>query len=402
MTAFSFIAYDKQGVRKAGTIEAISRSDALAKLARQSLIVSKLEQAQSRTIDDRAAAPRSMQPWTAQFIRQLATLAGAEIPIDRALRMIQRQQKKPKLADLVGRLADELAGGQALFAVLGSRSLGVPAAAQAIIRAGELAGDHVAGLERAADYLERDLGIRAKVRSALLYPAFLLVTALGAIGVICVFLVPALMPLFEENGAAPPIALAMLAKLSSFLRDHGILTLATCLGAVVFWWGVRHQRSVRYAIDGAKLAMPLMGQTLTDIDAIAMSRTMAALFSSGVAATEALDVSASVVANSRLQAELKTVAKAVSEGGAISVALRRAKRFDSDLAEFCEIGEATGKLGPMLDHYGDIVEEALNRRIENLSSLLGPIVTLVTGVLVGTVVISIAQSIMSVSDLAIR
>ncbi len=402
MIHFRYTAHAKLGGRVTGDLPARSRAEALETLARQDLIVSRLE---ATTVKPHAGVRIDRSPsrqWLGQLMRQLAVLAAADVPIDRAIHMIAGQQSKPRHGALVRQIADRITRGGALSDALADQALGLPGATIAIVKAGEGAGQNAQGLALAADYLERQNGLMDKVQSAMLYPAIVLVTAIGALGVISAVLVPALLPLFRDNGVEPPLALTVLAAVSSGLQHYGGPAAALIVGALIALRLAMRSPSCVVLRDRVKLALPLAGRLIREIDAIAFSRTLSALMSSGVPAPDALSLSATSLANAVLRREVQDIAVAVSAGTSISEALARLKWLDRSLAEFAAIGEMTGKLGPMLWNYATLMDTALNQRIERLTAVLGPAITLATGLIVGIVVVTIMQSILSVNELALR
>lgn len=409
MPRFSYTAYDDSGARTTGTIAAQSREEALEALFRQGSYPTEL-------IDDGGRAPP--RPWwerelfaagslsrrgLALLTRELATLIKAELPVDEALRIASLQPLMPRRTrQVVGLVLGRVLEGASLSEALEARAGTFPAYYVGIVRAGEVGGTLGQALEELAGFLERSSESRARIGSALLYPALLLIAAAGALLVIMTVLIPTIAPLFKDVGAEPPFVVQFLLDVQEAVATHWLLALLIPVGLVAGYLVLARNERWRVARDRLLLRVPLVSSLIQNGQTATMSRTLGTLIRNGVPMLQALQISSGALSNRAMAAAMQRCATEIKEGATLMSALGRSGLFPELALRLTGVGEQTGQLDVMLERVGGIYEAALQRQLLRLTSLLTPILTIAIGVLVGGLLLSVMGAIFSINELAFR
>ena len=303
MPRFRYKAYRNNGAVTTGELMVESRQAALQTLARKAEIVIELEEATARNDlpwwqreigSSRALSTRALS----DFLRELSGLISANLPVDEALRIIAIQPAiKPSLRALVADILERVTSGASLSAAMAARDGAFPAFVVRLVGAGEASSSLDAVLADLSRYLEQASERSAKLTSQLLYPAVLIAAAIIALTVITTVLVPAVKPLFEDAGAAPPTIIAALSWIAETMSAYGLLLafaiFGSLLGLLILW----RSPSGRLALDRAILNSPFIGNLIRQTETARLSRTLLALVRNGVPLTEALRIAAGVLAN---------------------------------------------------------------------------------------------------------
>jgi general secretion pathway protein F len=408
MATFRYKAYDAAGSVETGTIEAATREAALEALARRGRLASEIDEAEREPaaaswrlpgLKRRAFTPAAL----ALFVRELATLTRAALPIDETLRIIALQPLLPPASRAVARAVEErVVAGSSLSDALAAAGPSLPEYVSRLVRAGEAAGALPETLEDLADFIERATTQRERVKSALLYPAVLLAAALVALTVIVMVLVPAIAPLFADAGVPPPLPITLLSGFAGLLAESWPLLLAGLAGAVLLGRRLLANEALATRLDRALLDLPLAGSIIRRRETARLARTLAILQRGGLVMLDALDIAARVPANRAYRSAVADARAAISQGGSLSTALSASGLFPEVALRLVAIGEKTGRLGPMLTKLADMEEAVLARHLDRLTGLVGPTLTVLIGLVVGGLVLSVLGAVVSLNDLAIR
>ena len=408
MTIFSYAAYDPSGRTVEGEIEAASAAVAAELLHKRGLIAFRTVQlagGRRRAAGANAAFGRASAlslGELADFSRQLATLLRAELPLDQCLRLVASQSARGRSGQLADRLAEEVIAGAALSEAMARALPAAPAFIASLIRAGEARGTLTAAFGELARILERRVEVRARVRSALVYPAVLLVVALATIALVVGVLVPTLMPLFRDSGKEPPAALALADAIARLLTDQwpAVLGGGGLAIAGLVWIGRR--QAVRAGVERVLLRLPLVGPLIVANNVAMLSGTLGTLLRNGVPLVAALDLAATVVSGGRFRASLQRAAQSVKEGGKLAPALQRDPIYPEMAVRFVTIGEESSKLDDMLLHLADVTGADSQRRIDTLLTLFTPALTLVVGLVIGGLILTVMQAVLGVNEIALQ
>lgn len=408
MPRYRYRAYDGSGALKAGELWVESRQDALQALARKSQIAIELEEATGKATlpwwQREIGTNRSLSTNAlAEILRELSGLIAASLPVDEALRIMAVQPAiKPYQRRLVTDLLDRITSGASLSEAMSAQQGAFPAFVVRLIHAGEVSGSLDQILADLSRYYEQANTRSAKIRAQLLYPIVLLAAAVMALAVITTILVPALKPLFEDAGTAPPTIIAALSWVAETLSAYGGLIILAAVGIILAGIFVWLRPSGRAAFDRILLDLPYFGPLTRQSETARLARTLASLIHNGVLLNEALRIATGVLANTALSSALESVAHHVEQGRSLSAELQRTGAFPELLSRLARVGEETGQLDVMLTKVAEAYERIVETRLERFMTLLTPVLTVVIGGFVGFLVISVMNAILSANALVLQ
>ncbi len=337
----------------------------------------------------------------ALFTRELATLVGAGLPLDRALSTIAEQSQSEAPAATASRLLQRVRGGASLADALAEQPEVFPNYYIGLVRAGEAGGSLHEVLGNLTDSLERARTLREDVRAALNYPILVLIAAGISIVILLVGVIPEFEPLFADAGAALPLTTRVVLAVSQAFRAYW-WTLP--VAAVLLLLAIRRaQRSeaVRARLDAGLLRLPLIGPLIKKIEAARFCRTLGTLLRNGVDVVPALDMSVETLSNARMAGALAEAAPRLRRGEGLAEPLSATGAFPALAIQLMQIGETSGQLDAMLLTAAGVYDEEVRRDTSKLISMLVPVVTLVLGVVVAALIGSILSAILSSYDLPV-
>lgn len=405
MGTFQYRAADAQGKVVEGTLEAPEAAGVVAKLQERGLIPIRVAQAGAGKAPGRAvrlALPRGgRKPGSREllaFTQELSALVGAGLPLDRALATVRELSDNPEVERIVGDVLTAVRGGKGLADSLGDHEF-FPSIYVNMVRAGEVGGFLDTALTRLAEYLERSEELRNEVVSALIYPAFLMVSLGGSLVFMLLYVLPRFSALFSDMGQALPLATRLVLSASEMLRSYWWTSLVV-VGVLAFAW--RRQNATpagRFAIDQAKLRLPAIGTILRKVGVSRLARTLGTLMKSGVPLVRALGIAREVAGNEVIARALDEVEVGVREGAGVAEPLARSGVFPQLAVQMIGVGEETGRLDDMLIRVADHYDRDVRVQLVRFTRLLEPVLILVMAGVIAFVVVSILQAIFSLNDL---
>lgn len=404
MPRFRYAAYTPAGVIERGEIEGQTRADALSVLSARGLMPFESAEVHGGA----AGAPAWWLPRRsnrlplkvyADLTRELSVLLTADIPLDASLRLLTRQTSNRRLAAPAERLLAAVTAGQPLSAAITAVDPQAPAVLPSLLRAGEARGGLAPALVDLAAFFESRMEMQSRIRSALTYPAILCVTALGAIGVIIGVLVPAVMPIFTDSGAPPPLVLGLARDLGDLVTHQWHLLAAGTMVFVAAAGALLRRPAVRAGLDRAALAVPGIRHLVREASTALFARTLGTLLRNGVSLLPALDIAASVVPSPVIRRAVVEAAERVKEGRRLAEALGRTGQFSEFALRFVAVGEEASRLDGMLLHLADLGARETQRSIDRAMTLVSPLLTIGIGALIGGLFVSIVRALLSVNEL---
>lgn len=335
----------------------------------------------------------------ALFTRQLATLLLAGVPLDEALGATARQTSAARVKSLLLQVRAKVLAGHSLATSLADFPDAFSDLYRAMVRAGEHAGLLGAVLDQLADYIERRQYLQQQVQMALLYPATLLVVALGVIALLMGLVMPELLALFQRTGSELPLLTQGLIAVSGFVAGWWWLLL---LLAVALPLGVRallRDEAWRLRRDKFVLGLPLVSRLLVAADTARFAATLSILGSSGVALVDALAIACGVMANRVLRQRTLQSVTAVQEGGSLAQALEACGFFPPMLTQMVASGESSGTLDVLLKRAAAAQERELELTLNGLMKVLEPAIIVLMAVIVGAIVLAVLLPIMQMNTL---
>jgi len=406
MTTFRYRAYGVDGGFAEGTVEATSPEAASAALWSQGLTPFQMRQADSsgtrwwnREISLSGGARRGD---LLEFTRGFAMLNAAEIPLDDALRILQKQASSSRPRRLVDDLLAAVLNGTPLSDAMARQPKIFPVDYVAVVRAGEIGGTLNDVFVELADLLERRAEIQARIQSALIYPCMLIALSLGTLGIVIGGLIPALAPIFEQSGKPMPASIQFMLT----LRDSWLEIILGAALAVASLGGAsliaNRRPELRQAIDRGKLLLPVIGSFLRQREAARFSRTLGTLLKAGVPLIHAVRSACSVVANRQMAAGIERAIEDIQQGVAVHRALQKQAVLPGIALQMISVGEQAGKLDRMLTRVAILLERQIQSSIDRFMSALTPALTVGIALLVGALIMPVMNAVLSLNDLAAR
>jgi general secretion pathway protein F len=409
MPDFDYVVIDPAGKERRGLLRAESAEAARAALAGKKLFVVRLGEGRGGALPDARTMglagllarrrARLSGKELALFTRQLSTLALVA-PLEEALRTIMRQSEKTHVRTIVGSVHAGIVEGRSLGEAMSGEPRSFPGLYRAMIAAGERSGSLPALTERLANLLERQSAMRGKLLAALAYPSAIAIFAVVVVMALMIFVVPLVVEQFDTLGQQLPLLTRIVMGLSAFLARWwwALLVLSVLLG-LGSWRALRNE-SVRLRVDGALLRVPFLGRLLRDLHAARMARTLSTMVESRLPVMEGLALTVPTVHNRVLRAATAEIVEAVRGGGSLSTAMRRVGVFPPLLVYLAASGESAGRLDMMLERAADYLEREFDAFSAAALSLLEPIIIILMGLVVATIILSILLPIMQLQDLA--
>ena len=322
------------------------------------------------------------------FSRQIATMMKSGVPIVTALEIISGGQKNPKMKELVNTIRADLEGGSSMYEALSKHPVQFDELYRNLVRAGESAGVLETVLDTIASYKENIESLKGKIKKALYYPATVVAVAMLVSAVLLVFVVPQFETTFASFGAELPAFTLMILAASDFMISYWWLVLLVIVGTGVAFVMAKN-RSIKFAqlIDRTMLKLPIVGQILHNSAIARFARTLAVTFQAGVPLVEALDTVAGATGNVVYEQAVRRIRDDVSVGYQVNLAMKQVNLFPHMVVQMVAIGEEAGALDTMLFKVAEFYEQEVNNAVDALSSLLEPLIMIILGVIVGSMVV---------------
>ena len=333
------------------------------------------------------------------FARNLGAMLGAGLSLARALSVLERQTKNPKFSRVITEVAGGVRRGDALHVALAKFPNMFSRIFVAMVRSGEEGGDLSGSLGTMADQMERMYQLKKKIRSALIYPAVVIVAIVGIGALMMVNVVPTLAQTFEEMNAELPASTKLIIAISNFLVEYTILSLGLTVALGILVYMALRTSLGRRVSDFIFLRTPLIGSMVREVNAARTSRTLASLLASGVDVLASLEITGDVVQNSYFREVIEKARKGVSQGEPLSTMfVRREDLYPAFVGEMMAVGEETGETTEMLKRLAIFYEEEVDRKTKDLSTIIEPFLMLFIGSAVGFFAISMITPIYSLSQ----
>ncbi|MDZ4190972.1 type II secretion system inner membrane protein GspF [Ectopseudomonas chengduensis] len=398
MNRYRFEAADGHGKIEQGSLEADSPRSAMGLLRGRGLTPLRIEEAQ-HSGGAGLFSPRLSDADLAWATRQLASLLGASLPLEAALSATVEQAERRHIAETLGAVRSDVRNGMRLADALATRPRDFPGIYRALIAAGEESGDLAQVMERLADYIEERNNLRGKILTAFIYPAVVGLVSIGIVIFLLGFVVPQVVSAFSQARQDLPALTRVMLQASDFVRAWGWLCL---LGLVGSGWGWRlylRDDAARLGWHSRVLQLPLVGRFVLGVNTARFASTLAILGSAGVPLLRALDAARQTLANDRLALCVADATLRVREGVSLASALRVGKVFPPILIHLIASGEKTGALPPMLERAAQTLSRDIERRAMGMTALLEPLMIVIMGGVVLTIVMAVLLPIIEINQL---
>lgn len=399
MSTYVFKAIDLAGVKAKGEVDAESKQAVSDQLKSRGLIVLDIADKRSSKEIELAFMKKVKIAELAVFARQLSTMITSGMSILRAFYVLEEQSESKYLKETIVQVRKDVEAGLSLSDSLARHPKVFNELFIAMVRAGEIGGVLESSLLRVADQLEKDASLRRQVRSAMIYPAFVIVFAMIVLLALVTFLIPVFEKVFEQFGGELPAITQVSVGLSKLVTGEWWLLIglsALAIGGFVKW---KNSKWGREQWDRIRLRIPMKIGTIVQEVAIARwSRTLASLTSAGVPLLQALEIVGKTSGNVVIDDAMESVIASVKRGGTLSAPLTKAPIFPGMVIHMVSVGEETGALDTMLDKIADFYEDRVAASVKALTSLLEPVMIIVIGGIVGFIVISMYMPLFTIYE----
>jgi len=393
MALYRWQGISPRGETLSGEMEAPTRDAVLARLRGQRIqpIPDKIRE-RGKGFDREIALPglsESVKPGDIViFTRQLATMIDAGLPIVQCLDILSTQTEKKKFRNLIRQLKEDVEAGSTFTDALRKHGKVFEDLYISMVSAGEIGGSLDTILQRLAHYMEKSIKLKRKIKGAMIYPATIISVAIIVTTVLLVWVIPVFAELFSSFGKALPAPTQFVINLSNFTIAYFPYLLVIVIAAAVALRQFYKTESGQLVIDRMMLELPVFGDLIRKSSVARFTRTLSTLVSSGVPILDALLITAKTAGNMIVERAVLATRVSISEGNSISEPLQASKVFPPMVCQMISVGESTGSLDSMLTKIAEFYEDEVDQIVNNLTTLMEPIVILVLGVIIGGLVIS--------------
>ncbi len=391
MPVYNYQARTKVGEIQAGRVDAADKKRASEILQRNGLIVVLIEEA--REIPIYARRLKLFERIGARdlviFTRQMTTLFEAEVPLLATLQTVANQTEKLSFREKIFEISADVEGGSALSDALARHRTVFSEFYVHMVKAGEASGKLDEVLLYLANHIEREYEVVSKVKGAMIYPAFLVVGFFAALFIMMIFVIPQLTSVLEESGQKLPLFTNIIIGTSGFLRSYWYIVLFLIFGGGIFLSRYIRTKTGKEIWDRVQLKLPILGAILQKVYLFRFTESLSTLIEGGISITRALAIARDVTGNSVYKAILNEAQEEVRRGGTIGGALGLHREIPPLVTQMVVVGEQAGKLVQVLRNVARFYQRDVDNAVDNISSLIEPVLIVAIGLGVGVLVAGI-------------
>ncbi|MFN4033167.1 MAG: type II secretion system F family protein [Fimbriimonadales bacterium] len=389
MPYFNYTIRDANGQTRQGKVEAPNAEELKKRLQAEGLQVLEVTEDRKAPRVPAGGYGRVKLSDLAIFSRQFSTMLDAGVSLIRCLDVLQAQTNNARLRKILIDLSARVESGESLSRSMARHPKAFSQLIIGLIRAGEVGGVLEESLQRIAGFLEKDVELRRKIRSALTYPVIVLLAAIGIVIFLVTWLVPQFAELFKELGIKEmPAMTQFLIDLSALFTQRWYVVVLSVIAILIAYKLFVSTRVGRRVADRVKLRIPVFGPLHHKIVMARFSRTMGTLLASGVPILQAMETVAGVVGNSVVSDAVIESRSRIREGEKIADPLQRSKMFSPMVVHMISVGEESGSLDHMLNKIADFYENEVEMTIASLTAAIEPVMIVLLGFIVGFIVIA--------------
>ncbi|NOZ10623.1 MAG: type II secretion system inner membrane protein GspF [Gammaproteobacteria bacterium] len=402
MAAFEYEALDERGRTQKGVATADSARQVRQQLREQGLTPTRVDTAEGKSRKEGGSRIGRIRLSVADLTiitRQFATLIGSDLTVEETLRALIAQSESEKVKKILTRIRAMVMEGTSLTEAIGAFPDAFPGIYRASVLAGEASGKLAVVLERLADFTEARQALSQRVGVALIYPVILMVMAFSIVMFLFIYVVPKVVKVFQDTGQDLPVITQVFIAMTDYLQQYGLVTLVILIAVGVATTFFLRLPKPQYQFHGLLLRIPGIRRLSRGLNTARMARTLAIMVGSGVPLLTAMKASRDVITNRVLRRAMATATDEVREGVSLGKALGRSKLYPPILVQMVSSGEASGKLGEMLDKAASTQERELEARIAVMVGIFEPVMILVMGGIVMLIVLAILLPIFDINQL---
>jgi len=385
MTVYVWEGKSSQGGQQKGSVEAANEAAARLLLRKQNIQLGRIKEKPKDILANIALLqPKVTAKDLVLFTRQLSTMVDAGLPLIQGLEILANQEPNKTFQKILLQIKTDVEAGATFADALKKHPKVFDNLYTSLVAAGELGGVLDTILQRLATYIEKNEKLKAKVKSALVYPVTILIIAAVVVIVMLVFVIPVFQEMFSSLGGQLPALTQGVVDLSAFLRRNFLYLLAIVVGIVVAFNRIRATDKGEYFFDRLALKLPIFGLLLRKVAVAKITRTLGTMLTSGVPILDGLDIVAKTAGNRIVEEAIMATKASISEGKTIAEPLSKSGVFPSMVCQMVSVGESTGALDAMLIKIADFYDDEVDAAVEALTSLIEPFMMVFLGGTVGT------------------
>jgi type IV pilus assembly protein PilC len=409
MATFAYEALNATGKPQKGTVEAATSEEAIARIKSQGYFPTQVREQKvkkSAVAGEGAKVKKKKSKGLSiggvsnkqltTFTRQLSTLQDAGLPLLRSLQILESQLKPGKLKNILQDVCEEVEGGTALSEAMAKHPAAFNRLYYKMVAAGEVGGVLDVILQRLAEFMEKAERLRRRIKGALVYPAVVITVAIAILSFIMIVIIPKFEAIFLDFGVALPWLTMALINTSRWMAGThpeqvipgwAIVIPSPIIGWIA-WKLIRKAGPGRAVTDTMLMWTPIFGNLVKKTSIARFTRTLGTLISAGVPILEAILITRDTSGNYVFEKALNKVHDSIREGESFAVPLRESKTCDAIVVNMIDVGEETGELDSMLMKIADNYDDEVDVAVAALVSLLEPLMVVVLGGIVGTIVVA--------------
>ena len=406
MPSFRWSAVTPGGEVMHGVTEAADRASVVERLQRQGQVVLRAEPADGRwrladLLQIELGGRRGIDRATlGEVTRELAIMLGAGQDLDRALRFVVENVGNTRARAILAEVRDKVRSGSSLAAALAAEPRSFSRLYVGLVRAGEAGGTLPATLDRLAALLERERSLTSSMRAALIYPAVLVIAAIGSIFLLLDYVLPQFTPIFEQAGAELPASTRALMLLGQMTGAAAPWLLVLAVAVVLIARRALAAPALRLKVDRFLLRLPVAGRLLQETLAARLTRTLGTLLQNGMPLISALAIAKDALGN-LAAAAVDAASVEAKAGRGLARPLREAGLFPARTIHLLQLGEEAAQLAAMSLKAADIHDEQARLIVQRIVALAIPIITITMGLAVAGIVGALLTALLSLNDLAV-
>ncbi len=409
MPTYKYEAMDTSGGEVKDSVDAMNEDEAQQKIRQMGYFVTKITEMAGTAKGKKGKKAKGKKGKTftiggmsskqlCQFTRQFSTLQDAGLPVLRSLRILEHQMKASVLKNALIDVVEDVESGSTLSEAFAKHPKCFDRLYVNMVKAGEAGGALEVILRRLADFKEKSQSLKRKITGAMVYPAVVITVAVLILCFIMIFIVPKFEKIFKDFNMTLPAVTLFLMSTSRWFSTYWYLLPLFPLGWYLMIKLIRLNKSGNYALDRAYLWIPIIGPLIEKTIVARTTRTLGTLVASGVPILEGLAIVRETCTNAVFERMYQRVYESIREGDTLSQPMKESKLVDDMVVNMIDVGEETGDLDSMLYKIADVYDEEVNVMVESLISMLEPIMIVVLGLIIGTIVIALFMPLIKLLD----
>lgn len=410
MPNFSYIVKDAKGARVEGFIKAETLDAAVEKLGKEGNTIIAVKAAAEGAFKGKLSLFDKVMLTIYKFrtgvslrilvffTRQLSTMFSAGLTIEKAISDLEKMERHKKFAKVLRRISDDIRKGFSLSEAMEQHPGVFSPLYVALVQAGEVSGTLHTVLTELSDYLEKIEDTQRKVKSAMVYPIFILIFLIFVTWGIFYYIIPQFKQVYENFNAELPAPTVLAINISTFITGHLFISILLFIAAIIALFLLYLTDRGRYIMDTIKLRIPVLGAVENNSIMSKFSMTFSILMAAGVPIMDTIELTENVVQNAVVEGAVRKARVLVKEGYGVANAFRRTGVFPATLLQMLSTGEETGDMDKLLGKAANFYEKEVDSVIERLTSLIQPLLIVLMAAVVGSIIVVIYLPIFDLGD----